>query len=174
MTVNSANVTGVNFTASAIPSESLFTTQTPATTGNSDGANVNYEMGMLIQSDVAGQITGIRFWKDSKETGTHTGHIWSATGTLLATATFTSETASGWQVQKLTTPLSITANTTYVVSVNTGSTYYVSSTSGLASKITNQDLSSVVGANGVYGSTGTFPTSSYQNSNYFRDVVFVP
>jgi LmbE family N-acetylglucosaminyl deacetylase len=166
-----ANATGINFSGS----ESLFTTQIPALTGKSDGSGVNYELGMLIQSDIAGQITGVRFWKDSHETGTHTGHIWSSTGTLLATVTFSNETASGWQVQSLATPLTIAANATYVVSVNTGNTYYVDTYSGLASKITNLDLSSVVTTNnGVYGTVATFPTGSYSNSNYFRDVTFVP
>ena len=48
--------------------------------------------------------------------------------------------------------------------------------SGLASQIVNGNLSSVVGNNnnGVYGSPATFPTSSWQSSSYFRDVVFVP
>ena len=32
----------------------------------------------------------------------------------------------------------------------------------------------MVGTNGRYGSPGQFPTSSYQSSNYFRDVVFSP
>jgi hypothetical protein len=169
VTVSGANVTGVNFS----DPESVFTTQTPALTGKTDGANL--ELGMLFQSDIAGQITGIRFWKDASETGTHTGNIWSSTGTLLASVTFTNETASGWQVQNLASPLPIAANTTYVVSVNTGNTYYVDTYSGLASKITNLDLSSVATTNnGVYGTSGTFPTSSYSNSNYFRDVVFVP
>ncbi|MGD0907525.1 MAG: DUF4082 domain-containing protein, partial [Candidatus Acidiferrales bacterium] len=153
-------------------SESLFTTQTPTLTGKSDG--VNLELGMLFQSDTAGQITGIRFWKDSNEIGLHVGSIWSATGTRLASVTFCNETASGWQVQSLASPLAITANTTYVVSVNTGDTYYVDTTGGLASAIVNMDLSNVVTANnGVYGNQATFPTNSYANSNYFRDVVFV-
>ncbi len=173
ITVAGANVTGVTFAATAT-AQTLFTSQTPVSVNQSDGASTNYELGTLLQSNTAGQITAVRFWKDSKETGTHTGHIWSSTGTLLATVTFAGETASGWQQQALTTPLTITANTTYVVSVNTGATYYVVTTSGLASQIVNANLSSVVGANGVYGATGAFPTNSYSASNYFRDVVFTP
>jgi hypothetical protein len=135
---------------------------------------VNYELGTLLQSNIAGQITAIRFWKDAKESGTHTGHIWSAAGQLLASATFVNETASGWQQQALATPLVTSVNTTYVVSVNTGNTFYVATSSGLASQVTNGNLSTVVGNNGVYGNTGAFPTNSWQNSNYFRDVVFMP
>jgi hypothetical protein len=171
--VSNANVAVAAFTATANPvTQTLFTTQTPAEVNQSDGSGVNYELGTLFQSNTAGQITAIRFWKDTKETGTHTGHIWSSTGTSLDSVTFTNETASGWQQQALATPLSIAANTSYVVSVNTGSSFYVATTSGLASQVINGNLSSVVGNNGVYGSPGTFPTNSYKSSNYFRDIVF--
>ena len=159
----------------AAAGQTLFTTQTPAVTNASDGAGANYELGMSFTSSAAGQFTAVRFYKATSESGTHTGRIWSSTGTLLGSVTFTNETASGWQQQALTTPITIAANTTYVVSVNTGNTYYVATDSGLSTKVTNGDLSSVVGNNGLYSTTtGTFPTSSYLSSNYFRDIVFVP
>jgi hypothetical protein len=163
------------FTATAnSASQTLFTTQVPSQVGQSDGTGVNYELGTLLRSNTTGQIAAIRFWKDAKESGTHTGHIWSRTGQVLASVAFANETASGWQQQALTTPLAIVANTTYVVSVNTGNTFYVDTASGLASQVINGSLISVVGNDGVYGGTGKFPTSSWQKSNYFRDVVFVP
>jgi hypothetical protein len=171
-TLNS-NVTLVaNFTSATSSSASIFTTQTPASVNVSDGPSVNYELGTRFQSNVAGQITAIRFWKASQETGIHTGHVWESAGNLLATATFSGETASGWQQVSLSTPLSIAANTTYVVSVNTGATFYVVTDTGFASSIVNGPLSTVVGNNGVYGSPGAFPTNTYLSSNYFRDVVF--
>jgi hypothetical protein len=173
VTVTNANVSGIVFTATA-SAETLFTTQTPVETGQSDGPTVQYELGTLIQSIVPGQITAIRFWKDSKETGTHTGRIWSSSGQLLTSVTFAAETASGWQQQALSAALVVAANTTYVVSVNTGGSYYVASTSGLATQVVNGDLRSVVGGNGVYGAVGVFPASTYQATNYFRDIVFVP
>ena len=93
---------------------------------------------------------------------------------MLASVTFVNESASGWQQQTLTTPVAIAVNTTYVVSVNTGNSYFVATTSGLASQVSNGNLSSVVGNNGVYGTAGMFPTNVWQASNYFRDVLFVP
>ena len=42
-------------------------------------------------------ITGIRFYKAAANTGTHIGSLWTADGQRLAQATFTGETASGWQ-----------------------------------------------------------------------------
>src|SRR5689334_12006916 len=90
--------------------QSLFTTQTPALPSVSDG--VAYELGMKFQLNRTGQITAIRYWKSSGETGTHVGRIWSANGTLLASATFSGETSSGWQQQALSAPLSVQTNTT--------------------------------------------------------------
>jgi hypothetical protein len=53
------------------------------------------------------------------------------------------------------------------------STFFVATPSGLASQVVNGNLRSVVGNNGVFGVLGQFPAGSYQNSNYFRDIVFV-
>jgi Domain of unknown function (DUF4082) len=153
---------------------SIFKTQTPALVNQSDGPSAPYELGLKFQSSVTGKITGIRFWKGSAEQTRHVGRIWSASGTLLASVTFANETASGWQVQNLATPLSINAHTTYVVSVSTSNTNYVCTNNVLSSAIINGPLSTVVGNNGVYGPRGTFPTQTWQASNYFRDVVFVP
>ncbi len=151
--------------------QSIFTSQVPSSPDITDG--VPYELGMKFRSAKAGNITAIRHFKAVSDTGTHVGRIWSSTGTLLASVTFTGESASGWQQQALTTPLSVTANTTYIVSVNIAS-HFPFTLGGLATAITNGDVSSVAdGQNGVYGGTGTFPSSSYQNSNYFRDIVFV-
>ncbi|MGZ3817548.1 MAG: DUF4082 domain-containing protein, partial [Bdellovibrio sp.] len=119
-------------------------------------------------------ISSIRFYKSAAETGTHVGKIYSSSGQLLGQVTFTNESASGWQQADLATPIAITANTEYTVSVNTGNMYYVDTVSGMASQISNGSLRSVVNGNGVYGPVGSRPTKSWSNSNYFRDIVFVP
>ncbi len=158
--------------AQAQSTQTLLTTQTPAFEW-SDGTT--YELGMKFRSAKAGQITAIRFWKAASEPGTHVGRIWSAAGLELAQVTFSNETASGWQQQALSPPLNIQANTTYIVSYTCNS-YSAAALGGLASPVVNGDLSSVAdGNNGVYGQpANSFPTNSYQNSNYFCDIVFVP
>jgi hypothetical protein len=45
-------------------------------------------------------------------------------GSLLASATFTGETASGWQTVMFTSPVSITAGTVYVASYYTSASYF--------------------------------------------------
>jgi hypothetical protein len=175
VTLGTADVTNVNFTATAnTAGQTLFTTQTPVLTDISDGAGANYELGTAFTSDVPGQIAAVRFWKAPSESGTHTGNIWSSTGQLLASVAFANESASGWQKQVLGSPLSVAANTTYVVSVNTGNSFYVASPQGLANQVVNQDLSSVVGNNGVFASPGQFPNLTFNGNNYFRDIEFIP
>lgn len=179
LTLGGAGVNTVQATAAGVGSvsfravaqqDTVFVSQTPVVPNATD--NVAYELGMKFQASEPGQVTAIRYWRAASETGTHTGRIWSTTGTQLASVAFSGETASGWQIQALTSPLPIQANTTYVVSVNTN-LYYAATTGGLASSVTNEYVSSVAdGANGVYGGAGAFPTSSYQSSNYFRDVSF--
>ncbi len=72
----------------------------PPTTG--DPSSV--EVGVKFQSDSLGTITGIRFYKAATNTGTHVGSLWTSSGQLLASATFTNETASGWQTVDVLQP----------------------------------------------------------------------
>ncbi len=74
------------------------------------------ELGMKFTAAFNGTITGIRFYKAAANTGTHSGSLWTTGGTKLASATFTNETASGWQTVEFAGPVSVTAGTTYVAS----------------------------------------------------------
>ncbi len=71
-------------------------------------------LGVAFTADVNGYITGVRFYKAAANTGTHVGACGAPAGTLLAQATFTNETASGWQQVSFSTPVAVTAGTTYV------------------------------------------------------------
>lgn len=154
--------------------QTLFVAESPQRTGLTDGPGANYELGLRFFAGVSGRVTAIRFWKDASESGTHTGRLWTASGALLASVTFESETSSGWQEQALPAPVAISGGVVYVVSVNTGGAFYVATSAGLASQVVNGQLASVVGGNGVFGAPGEFPTGSWNSTNYFRDVVFVP
>ena len=67
----------------------------PVATTSTDTGSV--ELGVRFTTDTSGWVTGVRFYKGAGNTGVHTGSLWASDGTLLSTATFTSETASGWQ-----------------------------------------------------------------------------
>jgi hypothetical protein len=123
-----------------------------------------------FRSDVAGSVSAIRFYKGSRNTGTHTGSLWTATGALLATGTFSGESASGWQQLTFSAPVPIDANTTYVASYYAPTGHYAFGVSTPASgplRVLNN------GANGVYhyGASG-FPNTSGAAANYWVDVVF--
>jgi hypothetical protein len=148
----------------------------PGTVNAGDGSSL--ELGVKFRTTVAGSITGVRFYKSPANTGTHTGSLWTASGTRLATGTFSGETASGWQQLNFATPISVKANTTYVASYfapNGGYSYdggyFADSDAGLA-PLTGLK-SGTDGGNGVfhYGSTSAFPNSQSSGSNYWVDVV---
>ena len=144
-------------------------------------------MGVKFTSEVFGSVTGVRFYKAAANTGTHVGSLWSESGTLLASATFTSETASGWQQVNFSTPVQISPNTTYVVGYlapkghYSADSYYFYSPSPTGPKTLNSPPlhavpASATTSNGLYSyaTTSTFPTSTYNGTNYWVDPVFSP
>ena len=164
--------------AAAATPNTIFGAATPATVDSGDGSSV--ELGVKFTSEVSGNVTGIRFYKASTNTGTHIGSLWSSTGTLLASATFTNESASGWQQVNFSTPVAINANTTYIASYLAPKGHYSDNSSAFASSgVSNpplQALANTTSVNGVYkySTTNIFPTSSYKATNYWVDVNFEP
>ena len=143
------------------------------------GPDSAVELGVKFQSDVAGTITGIRFYKATANTGTHVGNLWTSTGTPLATATFSNETASGWQQALFDTPVAIASNTVYVASYHANSGHYSADDSYFLNKgVDNPPLhaltNGVSGGNGVYayGASSVFPNQTWNAANYWVDVVF--
>jgi hypothetical protein len=131
------------------------------------------ELGVRFSADSAGSITGIRFYKSEQNTGTHTGSLWTASGTLLATATFTNETASGWQQVDFATPVSIAANTDYVASYHTDSGYYSATGAFFTQPVESGELNAPAGNNGLFAyGASQFPTGSWNSTNYWVDVAY--
>ena len=112
---------------------------------------------------MAGTVSGIRFYKSSQDTGTHTGELWTSTGTRLATATFTNETASGWQSATFSSPVTLTPGATYVASYHTNVGHYSASPNYFTSNVTSGPLTAPASGNGVYtySSNSAFPTSTF-------------
>ncbi|QYF72838.1 DUF4082 domain-containing protein [Cryobacterium sp. PAMC25264] len=162
-------------TAANTPVGGTFTllgTETPAVAATADSAAV--ELGMSFAVSQAGQVTAIRFYKGTGNTGTHVGSLWSAAGVKLATVTFTGETATGWQTAALSTPYTLTPGERYVVSYLAPNGRY-SNTPDYFSLLRSQGpLTADTAANGLYryGATGGFPTGTWKASNYFVDVEF--
>ena len=179
--VSGANVSGVNFAIpQGCPCDTLWQpASAPAVVDAGDHSSV--EVGVKFQSDTAGVITGIRFYKSAANTGVHIGNLWSSTGTLLATATFVSESSSGWQQVFFATPVAITASTVYVASYFAPAGHYAGDSGFFASAGVDAPplhalANGVSGTNGVYtyGSASAFPTSSYNSANYWVDAIYEP
>ncbi|MCA1409514.1 DUF4082 domain-containing protein, partial [Ensifer sp. IC3342] len=93
-------------------------------------------------------------------------------------ATFTNTAASGWQTVALSTPVSISANTTYVASYHTTG-FYVATTNYFTSAVTSGPLTAPASGNGVFryggsSTSGVFPNRTSSATNYWADVVFRP
>jgi hypothetical protein len=134
------------------------------------------ELGVKFRSDIDGFVHGIRYYKSAANTGTHIGNLWSLTGTKLATATFANETSTGWQVVLFSAPVAVTANTTYIASYHTDSGHYAATSGYFLIALDSPPLHTIpngASPNGVYqyGASG-FPTSSYNATNYWVDLVF--
>ena len=135
------------------------------------------EVGVKFQPEADGFITGLRFYKGPGNGGSHVGHLWTSAGTLLAQATFTSETATGWQQVALATPVAVTSGQTYVASYHSDAGNYAVDENYFATAYENPPLRAPadgeLGGNGLYGyGPSAFPINTYQAENYWVDVVF--
>ena len=162
-------------TAASAPIEGTFSllgSETPTVPSTADSSAV--ELGMSFAVSQPGQVTAIRFYKGTGNTGTHTGSLWSAAGARLATVTFTGETASGWQTATLATPYTLTPGERYVVSYLAPNGRYSHTPDYFTLLRSQGPLTADTGANGLYryGAAGGFPTESWRSTNYFVDVQF--
>ena len=177
-----ANVTWTFTTAAAPPPPacpcSAWSASTTPTTPQASDSNA-VELGVRFTTTIDGFITGVRFYKGTGNTGVHVGNLWSASGALLARATFSAETASGWQQVNFASPVAVTANTVYVASYYAPAGNYAADANFFAaSGVSNGPVTllsnAAAGGNGVYryASTTTFPSSTYNATNYWVDIVF--
>ena len=151
----------------------------PVTPGFSYDNPAPIEMGLKFRSDVAGYVTGVRFYKAAGATGTHIGRLWTMGTNKLAEVTFTDETASGWQMATFPTPAPIQANTTYIISyyVADGNrrfsdTFWMFASTNVDNPPLHALAAGVDGLNGVFSDTGGWFNQSYQSSCYWVDLVF--
>jgi Domain of unknown function (DUF4082)/Fibronectin type III domain/Bacterial Ig domain len=161
----------------AIPRATIFDFATPSVPDAGDGSAV--ELGVKFRADFDGSITGVRYYKAAANTGTHVGSLWTTGGQRLAHATFSGGTGSGWQSVTFSSPVAITAGTTYIASYHAPNGHYSVTGGGFSSAVDNgllRALDSASSPNGVYayGPAGSFPTNSFNAGNYWVDVLYAP
>ena len=154
---------------------SAFGQTVPAIKDTGDGGS--YELGMRFTPSAEGFITGVRFFKSEANTGTHTGSLWGPAGERLATTTFTSETASGWQEALFSQPVAVTPGQKYTVSYwAPNGRYSAKENQWVYAGFPDAPLTVAGGFGaepaGVYGSEPGYPVTSFNNGNYFVDALF--
>ena len=173
---DSGNIQAVPATApqsSACPC-SLFGDVAPGTLAADDATAIT--LGVKFTSTQDGFITGLRFYKGSGNTGTHTGILYRADGSVMSSLTFTNETQSGWQSATFASAIPITTGQTYVAAYRAPSghyaadNYYFSYSGHAAGNLLA--LGGQQNLNGVYTTGVGMPSSSYRQSNYYVDVTY--
>ena len=154
----------------AMAAQTIFGSQTPA----GSFTNAARQLGLKFKSDIAGQITAIRFYRvatNGCDTVAHTGYLYNESGTtVLASVAIPASTVTGWQEQALTNPVSITPDTVYVVAVDEFGCYGATTNAGLP--VTNgQNLTGLLG---VFSDSPSLFPATPSTANYFRDVAFTP
>ena len=160
----------------------VMTSQVPGGALSNDGTT--YELGMTFRSSQAGTVIGVRYYSMPQQvTGTPIGHLWAVGNTTpLATVTFPAfNGTSGWKTAYFPTPVSIPANTNYIISYYCPNGQYPYIGGGFTAGITNGPLTAEAGGgspgNGLFVSGapagGAYPTSgSGPKHNYLIDVLF--
>jgi hypothetical protein len=181
VTVSQANITGLNFSMSPLcPCNSIWVPSAAPTTADSKEA-ASVELGTQFSADFDGYILGIRFYKSAANTGQHVANLWSTVGdgVNLASANATAESASGWQQITFAKPVPVTAQTTYLASYFAPAGHYADdvtyfNNAGVDNAPLHAPQSTTAVPNGVYsyGPSSTHPTSTYNGSNYWVDVLY--
>jgi hypothetical protein len=179
-TVTATNAAGTSAPSDAsnavTPAATIFDFATPAVIDSLDSGAV--ELGVKFRSAVAGAVIGLRFYKAPTNTGVHVGSLWTADGQRLAQATFTGESASGWQSVTFDAPVLIEPDTTYVASYFAPQGHYSYTGAAFASAPIDDPplsaLATTASPNGVYryGVSSAFPTQTFNAANYWVDVLF--
>jgi hypothetical protein len=137
-------------------------------------------IGVKFWSSTSGTVSGIRFYRAAANPQGYIAKLFSADGTLLGSATLARESGPlpGWQEADFASPIPISPNTTYVAAYYCPIGQGAWDAFGLQNGVTNGPLTAPsggsVGGNGVYNYGNVFPSSSYEQSNYYVDVAFIP
>jgi len=169
---SAAVLTATSATATAGTSDTIWGLNAP-TSAAVDPDTSAVELGTRFTAVTGGQANAVRFYKTPENKGSHTGSLWTSTGTLLGRVAFTGETASGWQTATLSTPLTLTAGGSYVVSYHTSVGRYTA-TEGFTGTSASPNLQIPTTNVGVYayGANSDFPTETWHASQYWVDLAF--
>lgn len=134
-------------------------------------AGAQTEYGTAFYSSVPLYAVGVRFYKGANDTGTHTGSLWQVQTdyesfteqSQFATATFSSESATGWQQVNFSTPVALTANQLYIASYNSPTGYTAFDPNGYVGPEWGFQSGTVRATQGANLTGAGFPTNKSAN-----------
>ena len=149
-------------------------------TPGSFGSGSAVTTGVRVNVACSGTLTGVWWYRSASDTGTINVGAWTTAGVSVASGASDPTAGGGWRYVPFTTPLSVTAGSSYIVGLHhpTGVypyTYGTSSGTGFNART----LSSAHGClvlpadssahQGLYeyGASLAFPTQTYQASDYW-------
>lgn len=147
------------------------TVPSPVSTETTDSSQV--QLGVRFSSDVNGSITSVGFYKTSNDMSQHTVRVWDANGVSIGTGVTANETATGWQMATLSSPVPITAGLTYTASYTAPVGQYSHTDAYMTNGYTNGALH-VPNNGGVYSYDASMPSQSFGSNNYWVDFIFRP
>jgi len=151
----------------------IFTNQVPK--ANEGDRDMRYELGTKFKATFGAQVLKVRVYASAAEEGEHTVRLWRVADSALVAGPYAwsfPSGAEGWKEFTLPEPVMIEGNTDYIVAVTNGTDqWYFCTERSFSSPINNGPLMTYVDS-GVYTTTlGTMPDQTWNNSNYYRDVV---
>lgn len=165
---------------SVVPTVSFFSPEPTPTSGyNVDSPAQPATLGMQFSVTQAGTISAITLYKDARDTMAFEVALFDGSGNAVGTGNYAGSNAQGYITVPLASPVSVTTGVTYTAA------YFFPAGWGYADDQnvfvaptypkTNNGITVPVNA-GVfaYASTLTFPTSTWNGSSYYLDVVFAP
>jgi Domain of unknown function (DUF4082) len=160
--------------ARAEPTLTIFGNATPQTTVVPDLSAVT--LGVRFRSTQPGKVSGIRFFRGAASRDGYAVKLFANNGSLLAGAKTWKDTCAVpcWEQVNFARPVPLLANTTYVAAYYTSSGRYAADKFNFKNDRSAGPLTIPAGGNGVYAYSTGFPSQTFENANYYVDVMFTP
>ncbi|QNK59195.1 DUF4082 domain-containing protein [Paenibacillus sp. PAMC21692] len=141
--------------------------------------DARYELGTKFQTTADGRIVGVRLYAHPDEGGAHLVSLWRVSDGQRIAGPYTWDVSTrhpGWREFLLPEPVAISAGTDYIVSITNGPSdyFYAASPQGFAQPFVSGDLVTYEDSGVSTTVIGTMPIYTFNSTNYFRDVLFVP
>src|SRR5262245_6133231 len=166
---------GISAVGAASAPQSLFAA---SKAGNDSGPEgTYYELGTIFRADVAGNVTHLRVYALATASGAHTARLWRNADNALVAGPFTWTYGGAAGCVTFDIPdVPTLANTADTVSVSTcGVGRHDPFLHGKPAVADGNGVNlGYPAGDGVFNTAaGARPTQTFQNANYFRDIVFV-